>query len=221
MPSPKTRPRRHWSRRSARRTSDSSSPEVACADAGSARRTTLCSAPSGTSPNTRAVTCRNFLETACLVTALPTAFDTTSPIRGPPDDTGSSRAYKYTTTVRDPFFRPRRTVSPKSEDDRSRCSGGSTVVVWVRPRYAVTLLRPLRRRAETMARPARVLIRARKPCLRERRRLLGWKVRLPLATVLTPSNFGCHGRPGHGPPESGPTRIAATAVRWFGGRDHW
>lgn len=54
--------------------------------------------------------------------------------------------------------------------------------------YAETLLRPLRRRAETIARPARVFIRARKPCLRERRRLLGWKVRLPLATVLTPSN---------------------------------
>lgn len=39
-------------------------------------------------------------------------------------------------------------------------------------------LRPLLRRAEMMERPARVRMRARKPCLRLRRRLLGWKVRL-------------------------------------------
>jgi len=39
-------------------------------------------------------------------------------------------------------------------------------------------LRPLRRRAEIIARPARVRIRRRKPWVRLRRRLLGWKVRL-------------------------------------------
>ena len=39
-------------------------------------------------------------------------------------------------------------------------------------------MRPLLRRAEMMERPARVRIRERKPCLRLRRRLLGWKVRL-------------------------------------------
>lgn len=39
-------------------------------------------------------------------------------------------------------------------------------------------LRPLLRRAEIIDRPARVRIRERKPCLRLRRRLLGWKVRL-------------------------------------------
>ena len=38
--------------------------------------------------------------------------------------------------------------------------------------------RPLRRRALRMARPARVRMRERKPCVRLRRRLLGWKVRL-------------------------------------------
>jgi hypothetical protein len=38
--------------------------------------------------------------------------------------------------------------------------------------------RPLRRRAEMMARPARVRIRRRKPWVRLRRRLLGWNVRL-------------------------------------------
>ena len=38
-------------------------------------------------------------------------------------------------------------------------------------------VRPLARRDFSTARPARVLIRARKPCLRARRRWLGWKVR--------------------------------------------
>lgn len=36
----------------------------------------------------------------------------------------------------------------------------------------------MRRRAARIARPARVRIRTRKPCLRARRRLFGWKVRL-------------------------------------------
>ena len=43
--------------------------------------------------------------------------------------------------------------------------------------------RPLRRRADRMARPARVRIRSRNPWVLLRRRLLGWKVRLPLLTV--------------------------------------
>ena len=40
--------------------------------------------------------------------------------------------------------------------------------------HTVRLLRPLRRRAEMMARPERVRIRTRNPCVRRRRRLLGW-----------------------------------------------
>jgi len=44
----------------------------------------------------------------------------------------------------------------------------------------------LRRRPARMARPARVRIRSRKPCVRARRRLFGWKVRLPLLTVDSP-----------------------------------
>ena len=54
------------------------------------------------------------------------------------------------------------------------------------PRHAVNERRPLRRRSATIARPARVRIRNRNPCTRARRRLLGWKVRLPLATAVTP-----------------------------------
>lgn len=39
-------------------------------------------------------------------------------------------------------------------------------------------MRPLRRRADKMARPARVRMRRRKPWTFARRRLFGWKVRL-------------------------------------------
>ena len=49
--------------------------------------------------------------------------------------------------------------------------------------------RPLARRFLRIARPARVFIRARKPCLRLRRRVFGWKVRLvtePSSTEPTP-----------------------------------
>lgn len=48
-----------------------------------------------------------------------------------------------------------------------------------------------------IARPARVRIRNRKPCVRARRRLFGWKVRLPFATVTTPS---CPSRSQPAPP---------------------
>src|SRR6476646_4344044 len=43
--------------------------------------------------------------------------------------------------------------------------------------HTESFLRPLRRRAEITARPDRVRIRTRKPCVRLRRRLLGWYVR--------------------------------------------
>jgi hypothetical protein len=51
------------------------------------------------------------------------------------------------------------------------------------PGQADSVRRPLRRRFDTIARPARVLIRSRNPCTRARLRLFGWKVRLPLATA--------------------------------------
>ena len=44
------------------------------------------------------------------------------------------------------------------------------------------MVRPFARRAERMARPARVRIRRRKPWFFARRRLLGWKVRLLIIT---------------------------------------
>ena len=45
------------------------------------------------------------------------------------------------------------------------------------PAQADSLERPLARRAFRIARPARVFIRALKPCFRFRRRLFGWNVR--------------------------------------------
>lgn len=62
--------------------------------------------------------------------------------------------------------------------------------------HAVRARRPLRRRLATISRPARVRIRSRKPCTRARRRLFGWKVRLPLATAF--SSFVSRSKsPGH------------------------
>lgn len=40
-----------------------------------------------------------------------------------------------------------------------------------------------------MARPARVRMRNRKPWTLARRRLFGWKVRLPLATAVSPRHI--------------------------------
>lgn len=45
---------------------------------------------------------------------------------------------------------------------------------------AVSVVRPFERRRRMMARPDRVRMRERKPCLRLRRRLLGWYVRFML-----------------------------------------
>jgi len=70
--------------------------------------------------------------------------------------------------------RPRHAV-PRG---KHRCSTGVGY-------QAVSERRPLPRRFDTMARPALVRIRRRKPCTRARRRLFGWKVRLPFATTLS------------------------------------
>jgi hypothetical protein len=83
-------------------------------------------------------------------------------------------------TVRIPYF----TVASNSVDRLMRLRAGSTAK---NPAcdQADSARRPLRRRLDTMERPARVRIRKRKPCTRARRRLFGWKVRLPLATAFS------------------------------------
>jgi hypothetical protein len=87
------------------------------------------------------------------------------------------------------------------------------------PDQAESRSRPLRRRPARMARPARVRIRSRKPCVRARRRLFGWKVRLPLLTVDSP------GRRRGSVPAAGLLKVPGTVVQSRdtarGGRSHW
>ena len=59
-----------------------------------------------------------------------------------------------------------------------------------RTNYAESSVRPLRRRAPRMARPARVRMRRRKPCTLARRRLFGWKVLLLIVIAPRPSFMG-------------------------------
>ena len=70
-----------------------------------------------------------------------------------------------------------RVVRRKSFELRILNDRGNTVVDREQSQ-ADSRARPLRRRADMMARPARVRIRRRKPWVRLRRRLLGWNVRL-------------------------------------------
>ena len=81
----------------------------------------------------------------------------------------SSSARTWTTTSGSPARVPCRIAAVKSAGSTMRCARGSTGVS-----QADSLARPLRRRAARMARPARVDMRRRKPCVFERRRLLGW-----------------------------------------------
>src|SRR5690606_17599169 len=83
--------------------------------------------------------------------------------------------------------RPRRTIARKSEGLTTRFALASTSLD-----YAESSVRPLRRRAARMARPARVRIRRRKPCFLARRRLFGWKVRLLM--VISPGPGVCGDR---------------------------
>jgi hypothetical protein len=73
-----------------------------------------------------------------------------------------------------------------------------------RPDQADSSARPLRRRAARMPRPARVRIRSRNPWVRARRRLFGWKVRLPLLTTY----FSCVSAAGNG--STRPWRVVLT-----------
>jgi hypothetical protein len=90
-----------------------------------------------------------------------------------------------TTRVRRPARRPRLMALAKSSLRRIRKADGSTndpafparrrgQGERAASRQTVRSLRPLRRRAEMMARPARVRMRSRKPWVFARRRLFGW-----------------------------------------------
>lgn len=159
---------------------------VAVALAGSARMTT--STPAGSLGMSVMHTWRSRREVRWRTTAFPTALETMRPNRGPVAATSAglsmvplefalmvSRA--CTTTVRVPCRRLPFIVRRNCGGDVSLWWAGSMI-------YADSFARPFLRRAATIARPERVLIRVRKPCLRARRRLFGWNVRLPFATSI-------------------------------------
>jgi hypothetical protein len=154
-------------RRNAVRSSWSSLLETASRLLGSARITTR--SPASSSSTRPSETCRNRRATRCRSTALPTDFATTRPILG-----ASSSTDRSACTTRSGWTArtPRLTVNPKSVDRVIRYRAGSTALDPA-SNHAVRERRPLLRRLDTMARPARVRIRSRKPCTRARRRLLG------------------------------------------------
>src|SRR4051812_41808376 len=97
------------------------------------------------------------------------------PNRGAPS---SPADVTYVTVCAPAHRRPRRTTALYSAPRVSRFGLGSTA-----RGQAESSVRPLARRAERIPRPARVRIRARKPCFLARRRLLGWKVRLLMGSL--------------------------------------
>ncbi len=200
------------SRRS--RQPDRSAPnrrESTSAAAGNARTTTIAAA--GRLGSRSSIRCRSRRRIRFRATADPQARLTTKPTRGgggagcadaASSDPTAGRA-RWTTSVAEPARRPRRVATAKSRRCRRREVAGSTITVLevssagsgralvsmasgrqARGRQAASRSRPLRRRAARIARPARVRIRRRKPCVLCRRRLFGWKVLLlTVAPVLS------------------------------------
>ncbi len=178
------------SRRNAPSRSSPSAALLAPADAGSARTTT--SAPAGRAVNRRRMRCRSRRCTRCRITEPPTVRPTTKPTctGGGTASPALARA-RCTTTEPQAARRPRRTAVAKSSRRVSRVGAESNARY--PPKYAPNAnaspqadssMRPLRRRAARMARPARVRMRNRNPWVLARRRLFGWNVRLPLLTAV-------------------------------------
>jgi hypothetical protein len=182
-------------RRSATSSSSPRAALLAPADAGSARTTT--SACAGNAASRARIKCRSRRCTRCRTTEPPTLRPTTKPTLGPRYRLADGPAQAMcTTTELQPARRPRCTAAAKSSRRVSRAAAGSNATD---PRtstlQADSSLRPLRRRAAMMARPARVRMRKRNPWVFARRRLFGWKVRLPLVTaVVLPVLGSCCGR---------------------------
>ncbi len=180
------------SRRNAPSRSSPRAALLAPADAGSARTTT--SDPAGRVTNRDRMRCRNRRATRCRTTDPPTVRPTTNPTFGPSsevtvgltDGSGSvtpARA-RWTTTEPRAARRPRCTPVAKSSRRVSRAAAGSNARYPAGEDQADNSMRPLRRRAARIARPARVRMRNRNPWVLARRRLFGWNVRLPLLTAV-------------------------------------
>ena len=118
--------------------------------------------------------CRIFRAKRFRVTALPTDLLIIKPARAGSLD--SVLVYRYPTKLVDEYRSPLFVARAKSPLSVSRAVLASTGIFFGDP-YAERWTRPLARRAAKTARPARVAMRARKPCFLARRRVLGWKVR--------------------------------------------
>jgi hypothetical protein len=137
-------------------------------------------------------------------TAEPTARLTTKPTFGAASlGTGPTGKSSAPETTEPPTRRPERSVRRNSSELLIRVCLGSTTPPaqpWLPARLArwglgqtASCSRPLRRRAASTARPARVRMRMRKPWTFARRRLFGWNVRLLTGTPET----RCGVRGGH------------------------
>jgi hypothetical protein len=103
------------------------------------------------------------------------------------DETESSRSVAPSSHVHQRVWSagaptaPNRRLVVSCADDAIR--SGEHEAVLTRASYADSSVRPLRRRAARMERPARVRMRRRNPCTLARRRLFGWKVLLLIAVL--------------------------------------
>jgi hypothetical protein len=162
------------------------------------------SGPAGNEERRSKQTARRRRRTRLRTTAPPTALVTMKPNRAWPP----SRRTTWMTVFGVPTLRPRRTAARKSAGRVTRFDLASTCVSLSRY-YADSSVRPLRRRAARIARPARVRMRSRKPWTLARRRLFGWKVLLLMVIAPKPS---FEGRKEVGGPEAGSQLIKSTAL---------
>jgi len=198
-------PHRPPARSTVRNSSRTSPASCSYVSSGAAGRAPTSSHPGASTPvaAASATSARRRRRRRLRVTAVPTARPMAKATRGGAV-AGSGRKRHHKCSV------PARRSDRRSSSNRRRS--------WIRPiksGQAVNRWRPFKRRDLMMARPARVRMRARKPCLRARRRVLGWYVRF--TGELRGDRQGEPKRGGHRPRAAGrnaPVRPAkATATR--------
>jgi hypothetical protein len=136
--------------------------------------------PCGKFSSRGAIAWRIWRDTRWRRTDPPTLFPIIRPARGESVDAGEMCRYptKCSEVTRSPLL----VVRAKSCGEVKRADAGSTSTksgsalpkVLSEGAYAERRERPFARRAERTARPARVAMRARKPCFLARRREFGW-----------------------------------------------
>ena len=171
-------PCRRSSDRTTRPSSAAKSTWLAVAAGGLARNTRRL--PAGSDCRYPTAWCRSRRLTRLRTTAGPTARLTVKPILG--GSVTPSRTSRCPTSSGRPTLLPEAIAALNSVRRRIRAADGS--IGYHRRAddgsadQTLTRARPLRRRAASTARPARVRMRSRKPCVFARRRLFGWNVRL-------------------------------------------